>query len=75
MKLQEHFAVLVETLEANDFIHMNCHFGKSTIFQRIIRVLVGKIPWIGPSAHSYDGVSRSWNVSNNAIYLKSIQEK
>ena len=29
---------------------------------------------IGPSAHSYDGVSRSWNVSNNTIYLKSIAE-
>jgi len=29
---------------------------------------------IGPSAHSYDGVSRSWNVSNNAVYLKSLAE-
>ena len=29
---------------------------------------------IGPSAHSYNGVSRSWNVANNPIYLKSIQE-
>ena len=29
---------------------------------------------IGPSAHSYDGKNRSWNVSNNAIYLKSIAE-
>ncbi|HTG65153.1 MAG TPA: hypothetical protein VL859_02145, partial [Flavobacterium sp.] len=23
---------------------------------------------------SYDGVSRSWNVANNVLYLKSIQE-
>jgi oxygen-independent coproporphyrinogen-3 oxidase len=29
---------------------------------------------IGPSAHSYDGVSRSWNVSNNSMYLKSIRD-
>jgi oxygen-independent coproporphyrinogen-3 oxidase len=29
---------------------------------------------IGPSAHSYDGTSRSWNIANNALYLKSIQE-
>jgi oxygen-independent coproporphyrinogen-3 oxidase len=28
---------------------------------------------IGPSAHSYDGDTRSWNVSNNSIYIKSIQ--
>ena len=29
---------------------------------------------IGPSAHSYDGEQRGWNVSNNALYLKSISE-
>ena len=29
---------------------------------------------IGPSAHSYNGISRSWNVSNNSLYLKSIAE-
>jgi oxygen-independent coproporphyrinogen III oxidase len=27
---------------------------------------------IGPSAHSFNGSSRSWNVSNNAIYIKGI---
>ena len=29
---------------------------------------------IGPSAHSFNGVSRQWNVANNARYLQSIQE-
>ena len=30
---------------------------------------------IGPSAHSYDGVSiRSWNVSNNHKYISSIEK-
>ena len=29
---------------------------------------------IGPSAHSYNGISRSWNISNNSLYVKSIQE-
>ena len=29
---------------------------------------------IGPSAHSYDGKNRSWNVANNILYLKSIQD-
>jgi len=28
---------------------------------------------IGPSAHSFNGVSRSWNVSNNREYMKSVQ--
>jgi putative oxygen-independent coproporphyrinogen III oxidase len=29
---------------------------------------------IGPSAHSFDGVSRQWNVSNNNIYIESINQ-
>lgn len=27
---------------------------------------------IGPSAHSFNGTSRSWNISNNAKYMKAI---
>ena len=29
---------------------------------------------IGPSAHSFDGRARSWNIANNAGYLKAIKE-
>jgi oxygen-independent coproporphyrinogen-3 oxidase len=29
---------------------------------------------IGPSAHSYDGENRSWNISNNNQYINSIKE-
>jgi oxygen-independent coproporphyrinogen-3 oxidase len=28
---------------------------------------------IGPSAHSYDGVSRYWNVSNNNQYIQAVE--
>ena len=28
---------------------------------------------IGPSAHSFDGLSRQWNVSNNQVYINSIR--
>jgi len=27
---------------------------------------------LGPSAHSFNGISRQWNISNNALYLKSL---
>ena len=27
---------------------------------------------VGPSAHSYDGLSRSWNISNNKRYIDQI---
>ncbi len=29
---------------------------------------------IGPSAHSFNGVSRQWNVSNNNIYIESLNK-
>ena len=28
---------------------------------------------IGPSAHGYDGDTRSWNINNNSKYIKSIE--
>lgn len=28
---------------------------------------------IGPSAHSFNGTTRQWNIANNALYLKSIE--
>ncbi|PIF61022.1 MULTISPECIES: radical SAM family heme chaperone HemW [unclassified Flavobacterium] len=74
---QEHFAILVETLEANGFIHYELsNFGKENYFSKNNSAywLGKKYIGIGPSAHSYDGVSRSWNVSNNSLYLKSIKE-
>lgn len=29
---------------------------------------------LGPSAHSFKGNSRQWNVANNALYIKSIEQ-
>ena len=29
---------------------------------------------IGPSAHSYDGESRQWNIANNQTYIESVQK-
>lgn len=29
---------------------------------------------LGPSAHSFNGYSRQWNVSNNALYIQSISK-
>jgi oxygen-independent coproporphyrinogen-3 oxidase len=73
---QEHFMILVETLEAKGFLHYELsNFGKENYFSRNNSAywLGKKYIGIGPSAHSYDGVSRSWNVDNNALYLKVIQ--
>jgi len=29
---------------------------------------------LGPSAHSFNGESRQWNIANNALYIKSLKE-
>ncbi len=29
---------------------------------------------VGPSAHSFDGKTRQWNIANNALYIKSIEQ-
>lgn len=75
---QEHFMILVETLESKGFIHYELsNFGKENYFSKNNSAywLGKKYMGIGPSAHSYNGNSRSWNVSNNIIYLKAIQEE
>ncbi|MEY3499103.1 MAG: hypothetical protein RL308_772 [Bacteroidota bacterium] len=73
---QEHFSILVEQLETNGFIHYELsNFGKENYFSKNNSSywLGKKYIGIGPSAHSYNGISRSWNVSNNSLYIKALQ--
>lgn len=72
----EQFLILTDTLEANGFIHYELsNFGKKGYFsQNNTAYWLGKkYIGIGPSAHSYNGISRSWNVANNSLYYKEIQ--
>lgn len=72
-----HFDILVDKLSENGFIHYELsNFGKENYFSKNNSSywLGKKYIGIGPSAHSYDGQNRGWNVSNNALYIKSIQE-
>lgn len=74
---QEHFQILVDTLQENGFVHYELsNFGKENYFSKNNSAywLGKKYLGIGPSAHSYDGVSRSWNIANNIVYLKSLEE-
>ena len=74
---QQHFHLLVDKLQENGFIHYELsNFGKENYFSKNNSSywLGKKYIGIGPSAHSYNGISRSWNVSNNTQYLKSIDE-
>lgn len=69
---QEHFQILVDKLKENGFIHYELsNFGKENYFSKNNSAywLGKKYIGIGPSAHSFNGTSRSWNVSNNSLYF------
>lgn len=73
----EQFLMLVDILEANGFVHYELsNFGKPEYFSKNNSAywLGKKYLGIGPSAHSYDGINRSWNIANNTLYLKSLAE-
>ena len=71
-----HFEILVETLTKNSFEHYEfSNFGKPGYFsENNTAYWLGK-PYlgIGPAAHSYDGNSRKWNISNNPLYIKALE--
>ena len=71
-----HFEILVETLTSNGFEHYEfSNFGKPGYFsENNTAYWLGK-PYlgIGPAAHSYDGNSRKWNISNNPLYIKALE--
>lgn len=74
---QAHFHVLLEELENVGFIHYELsNFGKEGFFSENNSAYWQgkKYIGIGPSAHSFNGKERSWNIANNAKYIKSIEE-
>jgi oxygen-independent coproporphyrinogen-3 oxidase len=76
-KAQEQFHILIEELEKANFIHYETsNFGKEGFFsQNNSSYWLGKsYVGIGPSAHSFDGNQRSWNVRNNSKYINAIAE-
>lgn len=73
----EHFMKLVEILEQHGFIHYELsNFGKPGFFSKNNSAywLGKKYLGVGPSAHSFDGTNRSWNIANNAMYIRKIAE-
>lgn len=71
----EHFLYLVDRLKAAEiFLYEVSNFSKKGFESKH-----NSAYWegehylgIGPSAHSFDGLSRSWNVANNPLYIKGI---
>ncbi|MDO7170884.1 radical SAM family heme chaperone HemW [Mariniflexile sp. AS56] len=74
---QEQFHILIDKLEASGFVHYELsNFGKPDYFSKNNSAYWQGKPYlgIGPSAHSFNGNERGWNVRNNSKYIKSIEE-
>ena len=72
---QRQFLILYDVLTRAGFdCYEVSNFGKPGYYSKNNTAywLGKKYLGIGPSAHSYDGEHRSWNVSNNPKYLKAI---
>lgn len=74
---RRHFEFLLDFCETHQYVHYETsNFGREGNFSRNNTAYwVGK-PYlgIGPAAHSFQGRQRSWNVANNSLYIKSIQQ-
>lgn len=73
----EQFEIMLEGMKTNDFIQYEIsNFCKDGFYSRHNSNywLKEKYLGLGPSAHSYDGVSRQWNVSNNALYINALEK-
>lgn len=73
---KEHYEILLsETEKAGLENYEFSNFGKPGFHSRNNTAYWEGKPYlgIGPSAHSYDGKFRSWNVANNTKYIKSIE--
>ncbi|SDM53609.1 radical SAM family heme chaperone HemW [Kriegella aquimaris] len=74
---QSHYDILTTKLAKAGYVcYEISNFGKPDYFSKNNTAYWQgkKYIGIGPSAHSYDGKNRAWNVRNNAKYMKAIAE-
>jgi oxygen-independent coproporphyrinogen-3 oxidase len=72
----DHFEQLTQTLAGAGYEHYEIsNFAKPGHYARHNTAYWQQRPYlgVGPSAHSYNGHSRQFNVANNALYLRAIE--
>lgn len=76
--LVAHFDLLMKLTEKNNFIHYEIsNFSKKGYYSKhnSLYWLGGNYLGLGPSAHSFNGLSRQWNVSSLTQYLDLTNSK
>ena len=72
-----HYLILLAKMKKYGFVNYEfSNFGKEGFYsQNNMAYWQGKnYLGVGPSAHSFDGKKRSWNINNNIKYIHTIQE-
>ena len=75
---EKQFYMLIETLAENGFEQYEIsNFAKDGFISLHNSNYWKGVEYIGlgPSAHSYDGTSRQWNVANNNRYMNSLENR
>ena len=73
----EHFNTLVRIATENNFIHYEIsNFGKEGFFSNHNTAYWKNQNYlgVGPSAHSFNGTSRQWNIANNRKYIEKVNK-
>ncbi len=73
----EQFEILLSEMKHNNFIQYEIsNFCKENFYSKHNSNYWLKEHYLGlgPSAHSYNGQSRQWNISNNALYIQSLEK-
>ncbi len=77
-RIASHFSILQEMTAARDYIHYEIsNFSREGYYSRhnSIYWLGDHYLGLGPSAHSFNGRSRQWNVSNITKYIDQVNVK
>lgn len=73
----QQFTMLIEALEAAGYCHYEIsNFARPGRESRHNSSYWHNVPYLGcgAAAHSYDGVSRQWNVADIALYIRGIKD-
>jgi oxygen-independent coproporphyrinogen-3 oxidase len=73
----DQFEIMLDEMRKNNFVQYEIsNFCKDNFFSQHNSNYWLKENYLGlgPSAHSYNGISRQWNISNNALYIQSLEK-
>ena len=73
----KHFNTLLAIAKENNFVHYEIsNFGKEGFFSKHNTAYWESKHYlgIGPSAHSFNGISRQWNVASNRQYIEKVNK-